>query len=236
MRLKPTKGTIAILGVALGLIVILGGAGLWLLQGRLAEEGQALQARTREMEDGQRIARRQHDARAALDGDRQLIANLEPFVSEPAYVPTLLRQLELLALSTQNRVTGVRPAPVAQAASKIEQRRDPDAQAKGEHEGHDGEGEEESTRPEPYTPLSIEVNLTGRYQNVQRFVESLTRFPKIIGVEQMQIKPVTGTENRMSGLLEVQLKVTAFIMKDETPNAAAVPQAVASAHVAGGVN
>jgi len=232
MRLKPTKSTIALLGAILGLIVVLGGAGLWLLQGRLNDEGLVLQDRTRELEDGQRIARRQHEARAALDGDRELIANLEPYVSEPAYVPTLLRQLELLALSTDNRVMGVRPSAVQAAPSRVEQRRDPDAQAKGEHAEHGDETAEDPAASLPYTPLSIEVNLIGRYPNIQRFVESLTRFPKIIAVDQMQVRPESGEAGKLRGLLDAQLKVTAFIMKDETPVSALAPGAVASARVA----
>lgn len=237
MRLRPTKGTIAILGVVFGLIILASGGIFWMQRGWLAEATDLLAQKQAELADGQAIARRRDQARQALEADRALVANLEPGVSSSAYVPTLLKQLEALAKSTQNRVVGVRPSIVQQGPSKIEQRRDPDAQAKGQNA--DGKKEEEEV-PDPYTRLEIEVNLQGKFASAQRFVDRLMTFPKIVAVEQMGMRPKPKGENDEPGILEIQLKLTAFIMKDDKPlELPASPAVTANASFngkAGGIN
>jgi hypothetical protein len=216
VRLRPTKGTIAILAVAFGLIILASGGFFWVQRGWLAETTDALAAKQAELSDGQAIAKRRERAHNDLEADRALIANLEPGVSSSAYVPTLLKQLEALAKMTDNRVVGGRPQSVQPGPSKFEQRRDPDAQAKGQS-SEGGEKKEEEVAPEPYTRLEIEVNLQGKFASGQRFVNSLMTFPKIVAVEQLGMRPKPVGENDAPGLLEIQLKLTAFIMKDDQP-------------------
>jgi hypothetical protein len=233
MRLRPTKGTIAILCAALGLVVLLSGGIFWVQRGWLAEATDQLSDKQSELQDGRAIAKRREDARTKLEADRSLIANLEPGVSSAAFVPTLLKQLEALATQTQNRVVGVRPQIVAQGPSKIEQRRDPDAQAKGEANGGSGDKKDKAPVEEPYTRLEIEVNLQGKFASAQRFVDQLMRFPKIVSVDQMSIHPKPAGEKDEPGLLEIQLKVTAFIMKGEQPVLPSQPAVSASNTLAG---
>jgi hypothetical protein len=242
MRLRPTKGAIAVLCAALGLVILLSGGIFWVQRGWLAEATDQLADKQSELQDGRAIAKRREEARSKLEADRALIANLEPGVSSAAFVPTLLKQLEALATQTQNRVVGVRPQIVAQSPSKIEQRRDPDAQAKGEANGG-GSGDKKDKAPveEPYTRLEIEVNLQGKFASAQRFVDQLMRFPKIVAVDQMSIHPKPAGEHDEPGLLEIQLKVTAFIMKGEQPQLPAQPAVSASNTLpgqvsAGGIN
>jgi hypothetical protein len=238
MRLRPTKGSIAILAGVLGLIILVSGGIFWVQRGWLAETTDALAAKQGELQDGRAIARRREEARSALEADRSLVANLEPGVSSSAYVPTLLKQLESLATQTQNRVVGVRPQIIQQGPSKIEQRRDPDAQAKGQAAEGDASGDkkEEKVAPEPYTRLEIEVNLQGKFGSAQQFVNRLMTFPKIVAVEQLGMRPKPAGEKDQPGLLEIQLKLTAFIMKDEKPaDLPATPAVTANANV-GGIN
>jgi hypothetical protein len=229
MRLKPTKGTIAVLAAALGLVLVASGSFFWLQRGWLAEATDQLQDRESELYDGQRIAKRRDAAATSLQEAREMIANLEPGVNSAAYVPTFLKQVEALAVGTQNRVVGVRPSVVVQGPTKIEQRRDPDAQGKT----GSGDKKEEEVKPDPYTRLEVEVNLIGRYVSAQKFVSELMKFPKIISVDQLQLRPYNQSEER--GLLEVQLKLTAFIMKEQSPAGAPKVASLASADT-GGIN
>ncbi|HEU4752769.1 MAG TPA: type 4a pilus biogenesis protein PilO, partial [Armatimonadota bacterium] len=146
---------------------------------------------------------------------RAQIHFLESGVSDAAYVPTLLKQLEDLASSTHNKVISVRPSMEAAAPSRIQQRRDPDSEAKG-GDGADKEKETEKKKPEPYTRLSIQVTLVGGFTSTQQFVDRLTRFPKIIAVDQLQLRPHAAQDTDRQGLLDVDLKVTAFVMKENT--------------------
>ena len=222
MRLKPTKTVIALLGATL--VLVAGGTGgvLWLQNGALASTLKVVEAKENEVLDGQKRERRREEALRTLEADRQRLQFLEQSVSDAAYVPTLLKQLEELAVRTDNRVLGVQPEAAApKPVRKVDQRRDPDAQVKSEEEEAEGGGEKKEPE-EPYTPLIIRVSVIGTYRSVETLVERLTAFPKIVAVEEVQLRPhraEAGQEETANNLLDVDLRVTAFVMK--TPKAAA---------------
>src|SRR4051794_120172 len=115
MRLKVNKNTISILVGALGLMVI-GFGGVFLLQRTALESSsRSLKQLERELAEGHQVARRQQMAEQLLEQDRSQIRFLESGVSDSAFVPTLLKQLEDLATNTHNRVLGVRPVGVTKA-------------------------------------------------------------------------------------------------------------------------
>ena len=228
MKLKPTKGLITLLGAGLGLIVLATGGLCWVQNGALTSALQKVEQKEAEVEDGQARERRREVALTNLEKDRQQIRYLETAVSDSAYVPTLLKQLEEAAVQTHNRVLGVQPQMVTQAPSRLEQRRDPDAQGK---EGESAEEEKKRRkREEPYTPVGIQVSLVGGFQSTQAFVERLTQFPKIIAVEEMQVRPHQGEAGakEQAALLDVEIKLTAFVMKEK-----AKPAVQASAAMGG---
>src|SRR5688572_8420896 len=130
MRLKPTKSTIIALGGVLTLVVVASGTGIWFQQKALSEATALYRQRQSEMDDGKKIARRRDEVRTALEQDRAQLLYLETGVSDAAYVPTLLKQLEELGSTTHNQVLGVRPIADTRGPTRIEQRRDPNAQGK----------------------------------------------------------------------------------------------------------
>lgn len=222
------------LGGVLGVVTLAGGGIFWFQQDALAKVNAEVEAKTLEVQNGQQIADQRDAARNALETDRTQIAFLEQGVSAAAYVPSMLKQLEALATSTNNKVLGVRPQVAQAAPTRIQQRRDPDAQGK---EGSGDGDKEEKKLPEPYTRLEIEVTLVGKFQSVQTFLDRLNRFPKIVAVDELQLQPhkANSNETEVEGLLDVKLKVTAFVMKEQTPAAQAQTQAV-QARAAGGGN
>jgi Tfp pilus assembly protein PilO len=233
MKLKPSKGLIGLLSAVVVLIVLATGGVLWAQQQVLTGVRSALKQRQESLHDGQRMARRQQEAREALAKDEQQLRFLEASVSDEAYVPTLLKQIEDLAKRTQNSVIGVRPQTGSKKPTKLQQRRDPEAQAKAK-EGDAGGDAEKEEKPEPYTPLEIQVNLIGTFKSAQLFIEQLERFPKIIAVEQVEMRP--HNENgplaaRAPSRLDVNLKVTAFVMKEQVQKEA---EPVSAASVSAG--
>jgi len=185
MRLKVSKNTITFLIGALVLMVVVFGGLFWLQRSALDQASKTLRAREAELNDGKRIAARQAMADQLLEQDRAQIRFLESGVSNAAYVPTLLKQLEDLGKSTQNKVLGVRPTAVTKAPTRLQQRRDPDAQS----DGSGSEDDKKAKAPEePYTRLVIDVNLIGTYQSSQQFVSRLMRFPKIVAVDELQLQ------------------------------------------------
>jgi Tfp pilus assembly protein PilO len=218
MKLKATKGTIGLLAGLLALTVIALGFVFWLQRGAVDRTMRSLRDKEAQLNDGQQMAGRREAATTALEEDRAQLRFLESGVSNAAFVPTLLKQLEELAGSTHNKVLGVRPELIKEAPSRLEQRRDPDAKGKEKK----GDDEAEKKRREPYTRLSIQVSLVGGFKSTQLFVERLMRFPKIVAVEELQIKPHKADrddEGSGSALLDVEIKLTAFVMKEDAPAA-----------------
>jgi len=235
MRLKPTKATIGLLGGLLALVILGASTIVWFQQQRLTETAAILRAREAEQKDGHKVARQRDEMRVALEQDRAELLYLETGVSDAAYVPTLLKQLEELASTTQNRVLGVRPIADTRGPTRIEQRRDPNAQGKAGASGDTKAAEPE----EPYTRLAIQVSLVGSYQSSQAFVDRLTRFPKIVSVEELQLRPhhtVGVATAREQGLLDVEVKLTAFIMKDTVPAVSSDAGAITAQASIGGTN
>jgi Tfp pilus assembly protein PilO len=225
-----------LLGGVLALVIISAGVVLWFQEKALAETVSTLKTRRAEAKDGNKVARQRDEVRAVLEQDRAQLLYLENGVSDAAYVPTLLKQLEELASSTHNKVLGVRPLADTRGPTRIEQRRDPNAQGKS---GSDEEKKEE-VKPDPYTRLGIQVSLVGTYQSSQGFIDRLTRFPKIVSVDELQLRPhhsAAGESEAERGVLDVEIKLTAFIMKESAPAASSAPGTItASAGTVGGSN
>ena len=214
MRIRPSKKIIGVLSGALALSVLATGGIFWVQQGALADATSVLRQKELEVSDGQRIAQRREQARTTLEADRAKLVFLETAVSDSAFVPTLLKQLEELATRTRNKVNSVRPEVEVKAPTRLEKRRDPEALEK---EGQGGNGAKAVEKEDPYTRLTIRVSLVGAFPSVQAFVERLMRFPKIIAVEELQIRPHVvggGAAPGSGGLLDVDLKLTAFVMKE----------------------
>src|SRR5579883_3170637 len=241
MRLRPTKSTIALLSGVIGLVVIATGVVAWFQQGAINRTEKELADKTAAMHDGQKIARKEKEAREALEKDRSQILFLESGVSQAAFVPTLLKQLEDLAHSTDNQVVAVRPQVEVVAPSKLQQRRDPDAadKAKPDAAGDAKKDGKPVEKPEPYTRLNIEVMMVGGYKSTQDFIDKLTRFPKIMAVNEMQIKPhrASGKDaDAPTDKLDVDMKVTAFIMKEQAPVSSSVASALTADASVGGLH
>ncbi len=186
---------------------------VWLQQGALADVQKTLAERQAERDKGRSIAKRKDEMLASLEADQQALQYLEDGLSGAAYIPTLLQQIESLARTTGNRVKSVRPTIVEKAPTRLQQRRDVDAATKAAEQT----GTAEKKKPQdPYDKFPATVSITGGYTSIQAFVERLQRFPKIIGVDGLQIRPATGAAPG-SGKLDAEIKITAFVMKEGKP-------------------
>jgi len=235
MRLKASKSLIQILVGGLAVMIFAFGGLFWLQKNALAETRRVLKQKQADLSDGRKVARLQAAEEALLEQDRSQIRYLESGVSNAAYVPTLLKQLEDLAISTKNKVLGVRPIGVTKAPTKIQQRRDPDAQEKAD--GAADPDKKKKEIPEPYTRLAIEVSTIGSYQSMQQFVSRLMRFPKIVAVDEVQLQPHKAVgPNDSNDRLDVKLKLTAFVMKEAPAGGASLKTASAPGRPVGGIN
>jgi Tfp pilus assembly protein PilO len=223
-KLKPDKRTVALLGAALVGLVAGGGALLYHQQRTLTAVVARLREKEQQRDECARLASRLAETELRYKEDQAHLQFLEASLPDMAYVPTLLKQIEHLGKSTKNRVRGVRPeAAPAKPVRPAVRRTDPEAQEDGNEKKA-----EDAPKPEPYTRLPIAVSLTGGFQDYQNFLQQLTKFPKIVAVDRVQLRPRLdlATPNG-SPQLEVDMQLTAFILKET--GAAAPPAGTAAA-------
>lgn len=97
--LKPRPSKKAIAGLA---AVVLGQVGIGAVlfvqqQAALARETGVLNQKKTQLEEGSRLASRLATTDEELRQDRERLKNLETGVPDAGYIPTLLRQVEILA-------------------------------------------------------------------------------------------------------------------------------------------
>jgi Tfp pilus assembly protein PilO len=206
---RPNKQSAIIMGALAGTILLLTG-GLYFWQTSEIERIEKdVAAKQDEVHHGERIAKQlaivRQDA-AAVDGKLRF---LEQNVSSGAYIPTMLQQMEKRASSFGLIATNSRhnievpppPPPLSREDQKAGKKPPP---------------------PPPYNKARIEMDITGTYGNVARFIHSLTRFEKIIAVnsvmEQSKSEVTTSSPS-----LSVRIIMTGYVFPD-SENVANAPQ------------
>jgi len=191
-------------------IVAGGGALVYQQEHSLAGVVRELKDKEKQRDESARLASRLAQTEMRFKEDTDRLKFLEASLPDMAYVPTLLKQIEQLGRSTHNQVRGVRPeaAPVKPVRAAV-RRTDPEAQENG-----DAKQAAPPPKPEPYTRLAIAVALTGSYKDYQSFLLKLTQFPKIVAVDQVQLRPRPDLKTgNGSPMLEVDMHLTAFVLK-----------------------
>jgi Tfp pilus assembly protein PilO len=194
--LRPSRKLCTIMGAATAVTLAASG-GLYFWQNEEMAKREALvQAKHDEVEHADKQVKRLDTAQ----GDYQVTSNklrfLESSVSPDSYIPTMLKQVELLAKSTDlksMRFTHTREAAPAPPTDKEERKK---------------------FKPQPYDKEHIEMDLQGKYWNIARFIYRLTEFPKIISVDSVSIAPQLVTTGQEPGL-NVKIKMTGFVFLED---------------------
>jgi len=206
-----------------GVMLVLCGIGAYVYHARARTlatlRAELKQKQTRLAAAQARIAKRPQLEKEYADLRAQL-AVLEPALPTYAYVPTFLKQIEALALDTHNSIGGVRPQLKQQAPRPTP----PTAKGKGEAKPGSKAAQpanQPSEQPvrsarQAYDRLPIEVSLTGGYWEAAKFLGSLSTFPKMIAVNDLQAVPVArGETMRGAPDLQVKLNLLALIYKKD---------------------
>jgi Tfp pilus assembly protein PilO len=179
------KRALTVLGVFLGLEVLACGGAIYSLQSKRAATERTLAAKEANLQTVRVVSA----SLPALQEDFHLIqtqlAHLEKSLPAEAYVPTLLGQVEQVALANKLRIAEFRPKPLRAS----------------------------STEEAPEGPKKFEFDLTvnGTYVNVQRFLLSLTRFRKILALTDLNLRPVGDAPKGTNPPLNGQLTFTAYL-------------------------
>jgi len=136
---------------------------------------------------------KQADATASkLKETQERLDHLEQGVPKPAYVPTLLKELE--AVGTDNGITvlGVRPIQTVDKTKKDDPKKDKKA----------------------YDELRIEVKGRGSYRSVMNFLEALKKFPKIVAARSVTASPKVEVGKANTGKLDVTLELKTYVFAE----------------------
>lgn len=199
--------------IASGLVAVLGAGAMYMAYTGLGEMDAKVATLRKEARDEKEVQAQLEKTGVAIEGLRKKLNHLEEGVPQFAYIPTMTRELESAGRARGIEVLGVRPMP----SSEVKK---------------DGE------RPErkPYQELTFQVKGRGSYGAVMRFVQSLTRFPKIVEVRMLTLSPKINSDAPLaSPKLDADIELRAYAFKDDAPAATAekvIPGKVTSGKVA----
>ncbi len=205
----PAKRLIPILLGGAGLVLLGGGGILVGLNSKLTSLQTSAQQKDAEVSSSEQIAHRYQTTLDTYTQTQAHIQYLETSVSDKSYVPTLLAQLQGLAAQTHLTMSAVRPAAPPPAAAPAPAAAGADGTAVGA---------KKAPAPPPYDTLNVAVDVSGSYADTSTFLYSLTRFPKIISVNSVDMHPGQAAPGGPM-IVATSLKLTAFMFHD-APDAA----------------
>jgi Tfp pilus assembly protein PilO len=130
---------------------------------------------------------------------QERLSILEPALPDSAYIPTFLRQIENLAVGTNNQIVAIRPRPEIKPGTgkgkgvQVNDETGDVVQGGEEPSAAGAEGKEQAKAPKlPYRFIPIEVKTEGTYWTAVDFLRELQRFPKMIAVNNVAFTPKLG--------------------------------------------
>lgn len=197
--MKQNEALKSVLLLAVAVFAIGGGLVYWQYSARNTAQ-QRVSALEAEMPDEGEMQTQLEESQSQLAEYRTKLEHLEKSIPSVAYVPTLLKELEVIGKQNNILVTGVRPVPTP-----------PSLQDQGE---------------KPYQELEIDITGQGTYQAVMDMVAALQTFPKILAVETVNLAPRQNARAKTKDL-DASVRLKAYVFKDPVtdPDQTDEPQA-----------
>ncbi|HWD41829.1 MAG TPA: type 4a pilus biogenesis protein PilO [Fimbriimonas sp.] len=193
------KASNANLFFALAAIAVLGGGGFLFLQNSsLDTQRDEVRSLEKQASQASTVSAQLVDAKKSLNELQTKLAHLEQGLPDSAYVPTMLKELELMGKSQNLEVTGLRPS-IKRPTSNAKDR---------------------EMAKKPYEPLDLELKAKARYSDLVNFVRALDSFPKIVAVRTLAIVPPAPGARAHDDRLDVTMGLRAFLFKQSQPQTA----------------
>lgn len=173
--------------MALAVVAIGGGLVYWQYSARGKAEAKVKFLES-QIPDEQQLQADLTASQTELAKYRTDLEHLEKSIPSSAYVPTLLKELEVVGNQNKLAVTGVRPVQAVAV----------------------GPGMQDD---KPYEELEIDITGQGTYGAVMDLVASLQRFPKILAVRTIGLAPKQDPLKKTSDL-DATVRLRAFVFKD----------------------
>lgn len=184
-----------------GAMLIAGSSAVFVQYSAMSKESAKVASLRKEVRDEGTMRKELDQSSARLTECSAELTHLEQSVSEDAYVPTMLTDLEKTGRENGIVVLGVRPIPKAAPKKDAKEAR------------------------KPYNELDIEVKGTGNYGSVMKFVKALNTFPKIVAARMVMLSPkVDTTKLGPTDNLDVQINLRAYVFNTGDKSDAGVKQ------------
>lgn len=174
--------------MALAVIFVGGGMAYWQYGARSEAQARLTQLHS-QLPDADQVNADLVKSQADLQLARLELEHLEKALPETAYIPTLLKELEMLGTSKNVKIVGIRPivqGPVDPKAKKSD---------------------------EAYESVDIDITGQGTYRSILEFISALKGFPKILAVTTIAMVPRQDAKATGSGELDATIRLRAFVFK-----------------------
>ncbi len=222
---RPSKRQAILLGVVLG-IVILAAAGLYVaISSKSAQLSQELAASKKRLAESRQLASRLVQCQNEYRAVEAKLTHLETFMPTAAYVPTLLQQIEDLAIKNHCTVVSIRPEDKPAASAKSSGSAE-EGKSAGSAAGSASTSENYTNTPAPqksdriagidYDSQEFSIDIQGKYWDLVHLVEGLNSFPKIVAIGSVNIAPSPSAagSGKVSHDLNLHIQMTAYLLKE----------------------
>lgn len=206
-RSRLDRNTLIIIGVALGLESAVAGGVVMSIHNKQAAMEKTLAGKEAALADVRTVSASLPAMQDQYLKMQSQVKFLERGLPPAEYIPTLLGQVEETARACNVTIQSFRPRAVAAKPS-------------------DGDGDAKSAAADEMRQFDLTIN--GNYADVQRFLQALTKFRKVLALDSIQLQPGQAGQPGGSPALTGNLGFTAYIL----PPAPAVTAPVAGGAVA----
>lgn len=190
--------------LSLGLLITLVGSvgSIYLPFSFLQEAQRQWTARQQQLQQARQAPQQLRLLQLQYENAMRELRFLEQGVSQAAYIPTMLKQIEQLAQQLGLKIVGIRP----------QQNNSSSASTQTQQNQSNSQTNTQQLPKKAYEDQIIEINLQGRFWSLMSFLKQMDEFPKILAVQtlsaQTKIKPEQEVTNPE---LEIRMTVKAFI-------------------------
>jgi len=171
------------------LLLIGGGVGIYAIQTKQSAADAELASKEAEVGNSQKIAARYQFTLDAYNATMEQLKFVEPAMSQESYVPTLVEQLQRMAVADHLKLTSVRPGLVV----------DPAPPAKTDNSTAAAPATDSKQAPQStYKLMPFSISVEGTYTQIMTFVYHMTKFPKVVVVGK---SPLLGAEINLQAYL-----------------------------------
>lgn len=200
-KIRRLESAVRIIGLAILITLLLGIGSAYFPYSMISEAQNRLAERQKALEQARQAPGQLRILQAQLEQTQRSLAFLERGVSEAAYIPTMLKQIEDTARALNLKIVAIRPQQPAQNNTS------------------GGQNDAKKPQAKPYEEQIIEISLQGHFWNLMSFLKQLDEYPKILAVQTMNLQARTPTQQtaETNPELEARFTVKAFIFRNSTP-------------------